>query len=635
VSAHESLAGSEPSASPRAIARFVRELTARQAQFLLAGSVLCAAALLTRRLDHGWFHHDDGSLAHSAERILAGELPHRDFADLYTGLLSFLNAAVFAVAGEDIFNLRIPLFGLFLVFAACFYGVARRLVSPIWAFVATLFAIAWSVPVYPAPMPSWYLLFLSTIGMYAVVRFFETDAKRWLFLAGACGGISIAIKIVGVWYVIAVVLALLLRPLMDESASRSQGPRSTRYAALVTSFAFLALAFAVAVVSGGIGDGEVVGLLLPVTALCAAAALVGSRAALTERRADAASLRAVATFVVGVVAPIAALVTPYAVTGSIGDLVEGVLVSPQSRFEFASFDMPHPATLLWAVPVVTLFVVRRRLTDRWRNRVDVAAGTFMVFLAVTATRPSSYGVIWNTTRALAPFVIVLGAIAIFRHATQTGRQPHVVALVVLVGGFSTLLQFPFAAPVYFCYVAPLVLLAAIAAMRSLGLAKGLLPGVVLIALVVFGVRQLDQQSVLTLGFAYEADPGVTIIDGDRASIRAHPYIKQTYDAVRETVGEHSVAGDPIFAGPDAPEIYYLTGARNPTPSVMDFLDSSGTTRGDRLLRLLREANIRVVVLNHEPLQSPRLAATTIDLIRSRYEGSERVGPFEVRWIANG
>ncbi len=47
------------------------------------------------------------------------------------------------------FNLRLPLFILFLGFVACFYGIARRLLSPIWAFVATLFAIAWSVPVYP------------------------------------------------------------------------------------------------------------------------------------------------------------------------------------------------------------------------------------------------------------------------------------------------------------------------------------------------------------------------------------------------------------------------------------------------------------------------------------------------------
>ena len=38
----------------------------------------------------GWIPHDEGSLAQSAERVLAGELPHRDFDEIYTGGLSFL-----------------------------------------------------------------------------------------------------------------------------------------------------------------------------------------------------------------------------------------------------------------------------------------------------------------------------------------------------------------------------------------------------------------------------------------------------------------------------------------------------------------------------------------------------------------
>ena len=76
----------------------------------------------------------------------------------------------------------------------------------------------------------------------------------------------------------------------------------------------------------------------------------------------------------------------------------------------------------------------------------------------------------------------------------------------------------------------------------------------------------------------------------------------------------------------------MTQTKNATPSIMDFLDQSGTTRGSRLLRLLKEEDIRVVVLNHRPQQSAALAPETIESIRSTYAGSTSIGRFEVRWI---
>ena len=45
----------------------------------------------------------------------------------------------------------------------------------------------------------------------------------------------------------------------------------------------------------------------------------------------------------------------------------------------------------------------------------------------------------------------------------------------------------------------------------------------------------------------------------------------------------------IFAGPDTPEIYALTGLRNPTRSLFDYLDPSNSARGEHLLRRSRAA----------------------------------------------
>ena len=104
--------------------------------------------------------------------------------------------------------LRIPLFILFVAYVPCFYALARRFLNPGGAFLATLFAISWSVLPYPAPMPSWYLLFFAVFGAYAVVRYFEGGHIAWLFVAGLFGGLSIGFKITGVWFVVAVIVAL-------------------------------------------------------------------------------------------------------------------------------------------------------------------------------------------------------------------------------------------------------------------------------------------------------------------------------------------------------------------------------------------------------------------------------------------
>ena len=77
-------------------------------------------------------------------------------------------------------------------------------------------------------------------------------------------------------------------------------------------------------------------------------------------------------FLLGVLAPVVLVVSPYALTGSIGDLFEGVFVAPQSRFDYATWDMPHPATLLYAAPVLATLMIRPRLSHKTRQAVDIS-----------------------------------------------------------------------------------------------------------------------------------------------------------------------------------------------------------------------------------------------------------------------
>src|SRR6185369_14855596 len=96
-----------------------------------------------------------------------------------------------------------------------FYYCASRWVSPAGAAVATLLAIVWTLPNYPASMPSWYNLFFATFGVAALFRHMDDPRARWLVVAGVCGGLSFLMKVVGLYYVAGVLLYLVHRTRAD------------------------------------------------------------------------------------------------------------------------------------------------------------------------------------------------------------------------------------------------------------------------------------------------------------------------------------------------------------------------------------------------------------------------------------
>ena len=341
-------------------------------------------------------------------------------------------------------------------------------------------------------------------------------------------------------------------------------------------------------------------------------------------------MRDVGIFALGAALPIVVLLAPYVATRSVGDFVDGVLLEPRSRYEFAFYDMPHPATLLWCVPFAAVLWLRTRISERGRLIVDVSAATTLVFLAIWASEEWSYLTLWSTTRAIAPVVIVVGAITLLR-ADVVPESRRLLGLLVLVAGFATLLQFPFAAPLYFVYVAPLLALAGLMTLQSLGVLHGAVPAVFLVVLAIFGFRQLDHQSVESLGTKYVPRFADTTLNDDRGSILVRSEVRARYDRVLDLVAAHRPENRVLFAGPDAPEVYFLTDSVNPTRSIMDFLDTSGSTRGAKLLALLEREDVRLVVINHAPEQSPRLDPATVTQLRSMYEHAQRVAPFEVRW----
>ena len=178
-------------------------------------------------LDRGWLPSDEGTLAQAAERVLLGELPHRDFDGMYSGGLELFHALAFKLFGTRLISLRMAIFVVFLPTVPLLYRMGRRLGGPISASVAVLLAVAWGLPNYTSAMPSWYNLFLAIYGTAALFEFMEDGRKPWLLAAGLAVGLSIAVKTVGLYLLAAVLLTLIVheqRLAASEAADSDEAP---------------------------------------------------------------------------------------------------------------------------------------------------------------------------------------------------------------------------------------------------------------------------------------------------------------------------------------------------------------------------------------------------------------------------
>ena len=84
---------------------------------------------MATHLKRGWVPSDEGYFGQTAERVLHGELPHKDFDEGYTGGITFLNALAFRELGINSVSLRIVLFLFFIAWVPAILYVAGHFLS--------------------------------------------------------------------------------------------------------------------------------------------------------------------------------------------------------------------------------------------------------------------------------------------------------------------------------------------------------------------------------------------------------------------------------------------------------------------------------------------------------------------------
>ena len=604
---------------------------------VLVAVLVVAAIYVGARIGSGWVPADDGTLSQSALRTMQGQLPHRDFAEIYTGGLSLIHALAFRVFGVNLMSLRICVFLFFLAWLPAVYYIALRFTSPVAAGVVTLSAVAWSYPNYPAAMPSWYNLFFATFGAAALLRYLEARTRRWLFVAGVCGGLSILIKVIGAYYIAGALLFLAFLEQSESSGESSgegseEGPSgessqsSWPYRVFSGGALLLFLATLLMVLRARLGLPELYHFVLP-SAAVVALILVGEpgvRVGTAQRFRT--MFRVAIPFLCGLATPIIAFLIPYARSGTVWEFLSGVTSSAISRS--ARLGVVRPVgieNVVWALPLAGVLAAAM-YWDKFQGKlIGAALGVGALVIIVRATQSFEILVaIWHSAAMLTPIVALLGAVLVWvrrKPGAQNKLQRQQVVLLVSFAATCSLVQYPFAAAIYLSYSVPLTLLAVLAIVSTGKTQRGTYALTAVAGLyLAFGVVCLVPRYIYEITWIVGSMQ--TMQEPRAGGLKIEEAV--FFDSLAGFLRDHSPNGL-MFAGNDCPELYFLSGLKN----VMR--DDTGAPP-EEILKAIQSPDLHLVVINDAPFfpgaaMWPEVKAE----VMKKFPHSTRFGIFHVFW----
>jgi len=574
---------------------------------ILIITLVTVAIYLWLRMDQGWIPHDEGLLGQSAERVVLGEIPHIDFDDPYTGGQAMLHALSFKLFGIRSYSIRMVLFAFSIIFALATYSLASRFAKPWLAALLTLTSVSWSVPNYFAGLPSWYNLFFAMFGTWALVKYDETARNRWLVLAGAMGGVSFLFKLSGLFFVAAGLLFLVFRE--QEMAPKVGIDRSRRASFLVFCFASLVVfvAMLLVLIRQRLTPMDILIFVVPSASL--AAFLVVNE----WNAGDGSSwvrfkglLLPIAWFTAGAVIPVMAFLVPYLLNSGLSDFVNGVFILPQQRLQWTDYRLPPIRSLLASIPLAVLMVVPFLTHVRFESQlVTIIASLACIIGVLSGSNETVYTFLWNTARPTIPMATILGSWILF--AKQTGEESSTIGkrcllfLFLSMASMVSLIQFPYSFGIYFCYAAPFAILALAMAIHAQSNSPRGIQLCVLCLYLGFAVVWLNHGKIQRIGVQFVPQDNSTLMSLSRSGLWVSESQADLYKRVIAEVTSHSQEGDYIYATSDCPEIYFLSGRRNPTRTFYDFFEpdfqSSTGQRISRISALLKQFEVDVVVLH--------------------------------------
>jgi hypothetical protein len=199
-------------------------------------------------------------------------------------------------------------------------------------------------------------------------------------------------------------------------------------------------------------------------------------------------------------------------------------------------------------------------------------------------------------------------------------------LLLSTTAFVSLTQYPYASPIHFYSIAPLVILTLAAVLVQIHDHQSVIQAASMPALFYLSF------AILLMNFVGLADNS-----SDRRFVplglpRAHLRVPLA-DSVRygrlihvlDSLGDRKLG----YAGPDTPEVYFLAGSDYPSPHLFEFLDPE---HGSASFVLTTVGDSDVVVLNYDSTFSARsFFASDSGKFEQRFPESAESGKFTIRW----
>lgn len=534
--------------------------------------------------DRFWWPPDEGVYAHTAERMLNGEVLNKDVEEIHTGYIHFIHVGSFAAFGTRLVSMRYPLIVagflqsllMFLIFAP------RNLVI---AIVVAVCATAFGVIQFLNPQPSWYCLLFVTAIAFCLTRM--RDQKWTLLVVGFLIGLIFFFRqITGVFAAMGVLFYLLTERKEEAVAEHTAVARGLIALMLLGTVVYLLVA--------SNGSGWILIGIWPVF-------LLGESLLRHAKTPNKISLEIVVKLAIGFVASAVPILIYHVANRSLSTFFDDTFVR--------ALDIQQLPYLKLANYVAQQGAAARTMFG-FRSFQEVVNGFFWLVLPLTT--------------------IIAGALAVKRFAksrssVDVGPLPVVAVFYALVALFQQI-------PIYFFYMFPMTIGALF--WLSLNTKRRTVLILILIGLAFSSIAiyyHAAQPVTRSLAGIIRGDR-VALVPADtikRAGLWIEPQSLETYTALINAIQTNSQPNETIFVLPYNSELYFLAERRNPFRFWNTAVGIRPGAEEQHVMNVLRTTPPRVVVIAPRDRNNTPTSESIIAYVRQHYTRLQTIGNFEV------
>jgi len=317
--------------------------------------------------------------------------------------------------------------------------------------------------------------------------------------------------------------------------------------------------------------------------------------------------------------------------GSLHALMMDLFVGP---FRTMSVIRSEPVGLLFEYPAIiaALLIIEvsklRGLPRRILSIFLIVAAAIILVLA--SSRQVPFIVALTSAWGIIPVLTIAGLGVLYSNSKRTEADTEgdqSLLLLVCMTALFSIIQFPFASG-YFCYVAPLAVLLSANLLSRFSRS----PRMVLYSAFAFYAlfaALIVQPHFLARRYKIDFDSTPLPLPragGIRVSREAATQYTELIPFIKQIAGT-----DAFLAGPDCPEIYFLSGIKNQTPIIFDSLEDPRDYERNMKSLMDRPNFLKTAVL-HDATASGQFQLQVLrSLVFSRFPNSRKIGSFTVYW----